>query len=280
MTIEVNLTCVPAFVISLLLASAAFGQAGSVAPPAPPVLEGPKVDSVPARESLVHRDMSGMMQPLDVRPEQAALDLLGLSPEQREPVDAFLEERGKATARLVSDNYELVLRLANAFQSGTEQAELAPLLREFYPVARDLLEPPLQSRIAEQLPDAFRARFNALVDEYKLEAARDFARRTGAPAPDGNSLSPMQQRRTEGYLLLKEVGASIRGTVSDLQSRADEFLKRIQATPEQESTIRAAFQNSRNLLRPTPEERRAMMRQIWPILTPEQRQILLRSRDE
>lgn len=293
---NVNVPCRPApagasaagvFILSLLLASPANGQPsdqtdaqpGEAAPP-PRLLEGPRIESTPAPVTLVHRDMSGMLQPLEVRPERAAVDLLELSPEQRAPIEAFFEERGQATARLVSDNYELVLRLGNAFKAGASTPELAPLLREFYPVARELLEPSLQSLIAERLPEASRGQFNDLVDQYKLEAAKDFARKTGAPAPEGDSLTPMQERRLEGLLLLKEVGSSVKGTVSDLQTRADEFMKRIQATPEQESKIRAAFQNSKNLLRPTPEERRAMMLQIWPILTPEQRQILLRSRDE
>lgn len=304
MSTNVNVPCRPAparasaagaLILSLLLTSPANGQPsdqpsgqpgsqtdaqpGEAAPP-PRLLEGPRIESTPTATTLVHRDMSGMLQPLDVRPERAAVDLLELSPEQRAPIDAFFEERGKATARLVSDNYELVLRLVNAFQAGASTPEVAPLLREFYPVARELLEPSLQSLIAERLPEPSRGQFNDLVDQYKLETAKDFARKNGAPAPEGDSLAPMQERRLEGLLLLKEVGSSVKGTVSDLQTRADEFMKRIQATPEQESKIRAAFQNSKNLLRPTPEERRAMMRQIWPILTPEQRQILLRSRDE
>src|SRR5262245_10923172 len=74
-------------------------------------LAGPRVAEKPAKQTLVHRDFNGELVPLDSTPEEAAIEMLKLSPDERTAAEAVLLERSRGIDAVVADNIPLLLRL-------------------------------------------------------------------------------------------------------------------------------------------------------------------------
>lgn len=272
-------------------------------PPADDVLRGPALrESTEGTASLVRRDFSGSLVLLEERPESAALDLLGLDPEQRAGADKVAAERAARVGSFAIEHYGLFLRIQAALQGG-EQREAAPLLRELNEAAKELLNPPLADQVARALPEPARDRYLSIVREYKEALAGDesFGRRgsfgrqgdsvvrdpvadsTGRDG-DGGSIrpGPLAMRRVEITLLLREMGGSFSAFVAQGRESIDVFLKAIDATPEQDNRIRGYLREfaAETNYKPTAGQRATLGRRIAAELTPEQRRKALRARLE
>lgn len=268
---------------SLVVAAGMAGSAHAQSRPAPPpeaakpgdegAMRGPRVRETLAPVSLVHRDMSGKLERLETRPEQAALDLLHLTPEQRKPADEAIAARRVQVNRLLQEHYELFIKLQTARQGGATPEEIRPLMREFRPIAGALLSPTLAERVAGVLPEEKRAEFGKLVEEYNAASVAD--------APAGRGGGGGGAERMELNLLLREMARAIKGIVDERKEHMDALLKAIDATPEQEAKIRSIAREAAEAKRkkggnggvgePTQEERLATWRKILAEMTPEQR---------
>jgi hypothetical protein len=253
-----------------LLSGAASGQTDT------PVLQGPKVVERERPATLVQREMGGALVRLEVRPEEAAIDLLGLTPEQKAATAKVLQERSAQVSRALADHYDLFLKIAAARQGGAPRGELAPLARQFRDETPALFEPPLAERVQGALPEEKRERFRALVDEYKKAVLED-------EAPKRDDTEPVGERRAtarlEISLTLRELGRALRASVQERRERTDDLIKTLDATQEQEEKIRAIIREvggQQGVIRELgPEKRREMMERILAELSPEQRRAAL-----
>lgn len=95
----------------------------------------------------------------------------------------------------------------------------------------------------------------------------------------GGMRSEMGAQRMEINQTLREIGRSLRAVVDDRKDRADALLKAANATPEQEAQIRAIFREMGAKAAtgtPSEAERGAAMRKVMEVLTPEQREAVLK----
>lgn len=271
-------------------------------------LAGPTVVVSTENKSLVERDAEGKLVRLDTRPENAALGMLGLKPDQVAPARQILIDRAAAVSELLDKHQALFLKLQAARQGGASPKEIAPLLLEFRPIAAPHVDPPLATRVAAALPEGSRATFNTLVDEYLLAVAgeqRERAgpdngagdkkqmpgeemmtsdgevRRPGAARPDRKQQMNRRERaRVETTLLLNEMARTVGEIVSERREHSEELYKIVEATDEQRSKIAGitrdpAFGDGLNR---TDEQRLAMRRKIMDVHTPEQRRKLIAAR--
>jgi hypothetical protein len=266
----------------------------------------------------VRRDASGKLERLEVRPEQAAVDLLKLSPEERKPVDAVFAARLVEVNKALQEHYDLFIKLQTARQGGAKADEVRPLMREFRPAVGALIEPALVERAAGTIPETRRAEYRGYVDEYKraFVASEPMGERGGGagagtgggggrgrgverrekgesegdemkPAVAAKDAGPMPAR-VELNLLMREMARSLKGIVDERKEHMDHFLKAIEATPEQEAKIRtitreAAEANKKSggnggIGEATQEEKIATFRKILDVLTPEQRKKAIEAR--
>jgi hypothetical protein len=240
-------------------------------------MRGPSVKETARPASIVKRDMTGKLERLDARPEQAALGLLGLSAEERKGADRVMTDRFAAVTKLLQEQYELFLKLQNARQSGAKLSEVRPLMRDFRGYALPLLENPLEDQVEKTLPEGKRAEFRRLVDEYKRvvaseepggmgagngtgggkgrgsgEGAMKDEPKTDVPpttspttptaAPPATGKSPAEgpiPPRVEMNLLLGEMGRALNAMVTERKEHLSALLRAVDATPEQEGKIQA-----------------------------------------
>ncbi|MBU6411908.1 MAG: hypothetical protein KGS45_00400 [Planctomycetes bacterium] len=179
-------------------------------------------------------------------------------------------------------------------------------MQTFREKAKDLLEPTLMDRLGKELTNPNATQLKRLVQEYNtaaLEAQRaergagrpNAGGGVGGPPADGPMGEPagrsarsggvggaggeLAARRMEINQTLREIGRSLRATVEDRKDRADAILKAANATPEQEAQIRAIFREMGTKVAtgtPSEAERGAAMRKVMEILTPEQREAVMK----
>jgi hypothetical protein len=259
----------------VLVCGTAFGQTDAAAKPADAdALRGPSIKESPKPVSLVKRDMTGKFERLDARPEQAALDLLGLTAEQRKAPDKVLADRFGAVTKVLQANQDLFLKIQQGRQGGVKPEELRPQMREMRQAAAPLLENALEDQVANALPEEKRAECRKLVEEYKRVMAaeepggygqgagtgggggRGRGRQTDAEkpagdipdAPKGDSKPEAKTEpkadgpippRVEMNLLLREMGRALNAIVVERKEQLATLLKAVDATPEQEGQIQA-----------------------------------------
>lgn len=283
--------------VGTLLAAAgsavgAWGMTGAEPEPKPAAkpdpMSGPKVEpgggeAAKAPASLVKRDFDGKLERLDRRPEAAALDLLGLTAEERAGADKLLAARAGKVSELLTEHYALFLSLQGARQGGAAAEELRPKMREFREAAGGLVDPPLAQQVAATLPEAKRAEFSRLVGEYIRAMSEEDAatRRGGEPAMEGDRPAARRPERAgaapmrmELNLLLREVGRTLSAMVTERRERMDELLKAVGASDEQGEKIRRLAREAAaegGGMNQTEAQRAELARKILDVLTPEQR---------
>jgi hypothetical protein len=95
----------------------------------------------------------------------------------------------------------------------------------------------------------------------------------------GGARGEFAAQRMELNQTLREIGRSLRAVVDERKDRADSILKAANATPEQEAQIRAIFREmgaKGAAGTPSEQERGAAMRKVLDVLTPEQREAVLK----
>lgn len=187
-----------------------------------------------------------------------------------------------------------------------ERRGMMEKMQTFREKAKDLLEPTLMDRLSKDLSAANATELKRLVQEYNTAAmeAQRAERGAGRPNAGGGAGGPpadgpmgeptgrpargggvggargeMAAQRMEINQTLREIGRSLRATVEDRKDRADAILKAANATPEQEAQIRAIFREmgaKAATSTPSEAERGAAMRKVMEILTPEQREAVMK----
>lgn len=130
----------------------------------PPPLAGPKVTTETA--TLVSRGFDGKVALPEPTPEEAALGLLRLSPDEQERVQAELTARTRILDQFVSTQLELLTKLGVAFGTNdkTDQANL--LLEAMFHLQPLAARGPLQDRLRECLEPANARALDASLKQY------------------------------------------------------------------------------------------------------------------
>jgi soluble cytochrome b562 len=228
-----------------------------------------------ARPSLVRYDMSGRLRRLDGPPEEAALEVIRLTPDEKAQVDHVLTQRAAAVDRVVADNLELLLKTQLARDANDYKGlrdHLVELMDKFKTV-RD--RGSLKDEIAYVLSDEHASTFRDMVDEYWKAILRDELkdRQNEAQGPRGRAILARETALSFGQEIRRSYDRQIQAKTAQLE----DFLSTLSATPEQEEKVRKitadAFQASAG--KPTLQQRRETFTKILRVLTPEQRRTVL-----
>ncbi len=262
-------------------------------------LAGPKVDRPASEKTNVERTYDGTLVRLETRPEQAAIALLTLTDDQKQPINKLFEDRATKLSNVLFDNLDTFLAVPAAGQAGggrpsndpKDREEIAGKMRELHKAGAEagLIEPPLIDQVAKLLPQEQTPEFRRLVAEYmtalEQQAQKDFGAnpqgsfsRPGNPTPDGPRARRPQRstKRVQMNLFIRELARTLGAVVQERKEQADALYKAVDATPEQQAQIQKLIRDSAEKnkgKRPTPEQRAETFKKIMDLLTPEQREL-------
>lgn len=262
--------------VVLLFGSLAAGQSKGKEPENPTPLAGPRIDEKTAGPTLVRYDMSNRLRRLtDASPEEAALELLRLSEEEKGEVAHVLTERAGAVDEVVGSNLPLLLEATLARDANDRKAlreHLAKLYEKFATVRE---RGALKDEIAYVLTDEHAAAFRTLVDDYWKAVVRDELKgRTGEMEGEkGRAIVVREALMAFGT----EIRRSYERQVAQKTAQLEELIARVEATPEQGEKIRqitsAAFQAAAG--KPTLQQKRETFAKVMKVLTREQQRVVL-----
>lgn len=207
------------------------GSAAHAAPPAN-VLSGPTVVESGASASLARYDYGGALHRLDRQPELEALDRLMLDDETARGVNAVLEARARLLDRPDHRKIPVLLEI-QAAQANQELDRLDAALARLAAMNPLLTNRgSLRDDLCLALDDGSRARFLALVDEYREAWIADEAAALG----DAAAAEAAYARQAR----LDELSASYARTLGRRQAEFNELLGALSLSPEQDAEIRGA----------------------------------------
>ncbi len=266
---------VTGWTLCLLMGSGLAAEPPTIQDP-PAVLRGPQVREG-THESLVERGFDGRIRPLTTSPEERAIALLRLDEATRARVDTILDERSAILDRVLMDNLDLLLQFQSARASGSATRQLSILrafVRKLEPLRR---RGSLRDEIARVLPEDQRARFEAMIDEYE-QALQEQARADARAS--GERFRPLAYRfRRNLERLGQDIAASYERTVASRIAELEAFLTRASLAPESEREVRRIITEfgQQTMLRPTPADKRRLVRDLWNAVRPEERPRLIRA---
>ncbi len=194
-------------------------------------LAGPRVRTSGEATTLVELGYAGKVRRLERAPEEAAIELLGLTPEERERVDGVLLARARVLDAIVLDNLTLLMRLGTAGEAGQKLTALGlglELAGKLEPVWRD---GPLRDRLRGALAPERRAEFDRLVDGYWDAIVAE--RRATKREPRFVILAGEQLA-----LLGKEIERSVQRQFGEQDQGFERLIESLGLSAEQESRLR------------------------------------------
>lgn len=258
----------------LVLGSVAAGQTGAgkaKEPENPTPLAGPKIDEKTAGPTLVRYDMSSRLRRLtDASPEEAALELLRLSEEEKGEVAHVLTERAKAVDGVVGSNLPLLLEATLARDANDRKALREHLGKLYEKFAAVRARGALKDEIAYVLTDEHASAFRTLVDDYWKAVVRDElkGRTSEMEGEKGRAIVVREALLAFGT----EIRRSYERQVAQKTAQLEELIGRVEATPEQAEKIRqitgAAFEATAG--KPTLQQRRETFARLMKVLSREQ----------
>lgn len=253
-------------IIAAALCLGARAQEAAKAPPEETPLAGPKV---PDRRTLVSTDMQGRFRRLEVRPEEAALDVLSIDAERLDLARGVVEQRASAIRKHVLENIELIKTFADGPKDGPSAEKLGRELYErFDPKhTRD----PLIEPLARVLSSDEQSELKRVVEEYwERTIENEQARNRKQSRADIESRLAYEQFQ-------REVRRAYDTTLRPFQQKLENIYAAVDPTPEQRRALRGvmieyirASQSS-----PGPERRVKLARAIYEALDEERRVKLL-----
>lgn len=131
----------------------------------PQPLSGPTV-KLSARPGLVQHDMSGRVVRPDKTVEEAAVDRLELSPQDRERVSRVVAERAAAIDRFVTENLLLLNQLDTVSKAGSPQDKIVVGVEAVTKLGEAIKGRSLKVAIEAKLPEEHAAKFRVLLRDY------------------------------------------------------------------------------------------------------------------
>jgi len=248
---------------------AASGLAGE--PPTTQPLAGPTIrDDHP---SIVERDMTGNLRPVEFTPERVAVAKLVLDEATRRRVDHIIIAHRELLDRLVADHIDLVLRARGA-GDGTPVVEKAWIIAAALQAFRPALEgPSLWEQISPVLGAVERDRFDAMMREY-WDAV--FHQATGGREPTTLEKTIISARHR-----LAVLGEEIRLAVDGLGNSGPLVVRAMTS-----GLVLSSSQNDRlaeiardfdtaTLHQPSGDDHKRLLLQVCAVLDEDQRRVVL-----
>ncbi|MBX3380636.1 MAG: hypothetical protein KF805_11130 [Phycisphaeraceae bacterium] len=231
-----------------------------------PLLSGPTVHEAEAAPSLVRFGADGRLLALDDREEILAIDLLGLSEEEREPLDRLIRLR---LADLMSGGLKripLILELQEATASG-EAAKIDDVLMRYArnrPIWGNKVA--LVEVVANALPERVRGEYRRLVNEYQDAWVAMKARETMKGREE--LLADLEREKQ-----IADIRRPTEARLEEARSRFEAISKRLDLTTEQEGKLRTPLQEyaTNTNYRPTGRDGLKLLSDMFGVLTWEQR---------
>lgn len=251
--------------------------------PADP-LSGPRVAPAAAGPSIVERDFEGRLRFPEVRPEEAALAKLDLTPEEKGATQGILAERAAMFDALVRENLDLLIKGMSVRESGDVEA-MAGVLQEYNTALRpivargqlaDQLEKALPAPKGEQLQSMMREYWRAVYDDANAGAEDTVSPQRNLPGHVG----PRGRHTMHGVLTqeaIRLLGTEVKAAYDRLarqgSQQLEETIKALDLSPEQEGKVRSLVTDyvQESKLNPTPAQQAALFRKVMAELTPDQR---------
>lgn len=236
-----------------------------------PPLAGPavRVD----KRSIVERDMTGNLRPIEFTPERAAAAKLALDEPTRRAVDHVFIARRESIDRLVADHIDLVI-LARTAGDATPLIERVAIAAAALQAFRTAIEAPsLWETIAPLLPTKSRDEFNAMMREY-WDAI--FRQATGGREPTTLEKSILSARHR-----LAVLGEEIRAAIDGLGSSGELIVRAATSglslsTSQRERLAEIARDfDATTLHQPSGDDQRRLVLQVCAALDEPQRKVVL-----
>jgi hypothetical protein len=262
---------IPAAILGLSTSAWAQPSPGAENP-----LAGPRVTAKKVKPTLVARDFEGKVRRLEVPAEEAALELLELTEEERAACQRVLDARSAILDRIVGSNLELLVQIGNATQAGDR-----PALVRLAGNVHERLEPlrrrgTLQKELAGVLPEAKGVRLQDLAGEYRTALRDEIVREAKSK---GERLRPAQGLARVGLLELgQEIRRSYYRQIAAGTAELESVIGKLGLTPEQEGKVRGMvltfFQETMG--KASPAQKRDLFLRVMATLEPGQKRELLR----
>jgi hypothetical protein len=255
--------------LALCLSGGAFAQ--DDASPAE-ALRGPSVPDQQT-ETLVNRTMTGRFVPLEVRPEAAAIQELGLDEATLERAKAVIDERSFAVTMHLVDELDTIREMTDARMDGRPE-DAQELFNDLWSSFDENTErSPLIKPLEAVLEPDDAAALRRLVDEY-WEAWIDAE--LGGRMDAGDNARERVARRLALGLFQREVQDSYETSLRRYQQAIEGVSNFVEPTPEQRQEIRMIIIEhiKATRLAATPEQRRQTNLKIYRMLDDERQEKL------
>ncbi len=238
------------------------------------MMQGETMDAAELTKlTIVERDFAGALIRLEIRAEKAAAEKLPLNAKQRSALNEFFTERSTQVLQFTLKNYDQFIKLQGARQARSRE-ELPKLMNEMRTTAGEWVTKPLADRVEEKLPEQYRTHFRRMVSEYNDEVFKSDPR-AGAGTRPRRSVGDAAVEYAELNSFIREMAREFSGMVAQRREQLDTMLKAVDATPEQESKIRAIVREGNGTpgTEPSPQQRRDTIRKVLAELTPAQKKL-------
>jgi len=209
------------------------------APPTGNPLAGPKVEVAPRAQakSLVVRGFNGEVEVLAVETDVAAIDLLGLTDEQRTIFDRLCIERSALFSKAIRENFDLLTQFGT-IDAKAQPAEFAVLLRRTGEALSGYrARGTMMREMSPHLTFAQRRAARALIAEYVQARAEAIRRELGGEA---NAAEIFIRIKVE--TLGKMAESAIQSAVAMNVSIFEDLAQRLGLTPEQKQQVQKVFE--------------------------------------
>ncbi len=264
----------------LLVTAPAWAQVApdSAQPPAstPGALSGPTIDaSSKASMTLVERNFDGKLRRLEISAEEAALERLTLSDEEKQLTAKIVSERGAILDGVVGKNTDLLIRLQGLRESRTPDgvAALRQMAAKLEPLRK---RGRLRDEIASVLEIENQKQFVTMVDEYHAAIIADTLAELRKDNPDATIAEATGRERLLGRG--HEIRRSYERTLAEKTGKLEEIITLLKLDEAQEAKVRALALEfgQQSMGRPTQAQITRLVGDISRELNTEQRAALLR----
>ncbi|MGH7242533.1 MAG: hypothetical protein ACREJD_03855 [Phycisphaerales bacterium] len=230
------------------------------------LLAGPTVRQQQSRPTLVHNGADGRLLALEDREEFAAVDLLGLNAEEREPIDRYIRLRLADVMSGGLRRIPLVLELHGAIASG-DDAKIDSVLDRYAknrPIWAGKQTP--EEVVEHALPERVRAEYRRLVEEYR-DAWIAFKSRGSMKGRDELLADFEREKR------IADIRRPTDATLEQARSRFEAISRRLDLTTDQEGKLRTLIQEyaTNTNYQPKGRDGLKLLSDMFSVLTWEQR---------
>jgi hypothetical protein len=207
------------------------------AAPAANPLGGPKIDApTQAPPSLVSTDFNGSVRRLETTPEEAAVALLNLTGDAKQPIDALFARRGKAIEDFVTSNLDLLTKLDTAGKTNNKRDQLMLGLEAFQKLNAVWKDGTLFDQVKALLPEDQRAEFERLVTGYWNALVEEGKSIPGENGKTRGRFEIVAGERLQAFV--GEIGRAFERGVKSGRLIAEFVLKDLNLTDAQKARVR------------------------------------------